>query len=359
MPSIGVLGPVVNWTLVLLVYAFVASVLPVWQLLQPRDYINGHELFVALGLLALGVLFAHPQLVAPPLNLHPQGAPPLWPFLFITIACGAVSGFHSLVSSGTTAKQLNNENDARLIGYGGMLMEGMLAVFALIAVGGGIGLLPNAEGLMGIDAWNHHYAGWAGAAGLGAKVSAFVDGSANMLTAVGIPLIFGQTIMGVFVASFAGTTLDTATRLQRYAISELAESLNVRLLVNRYSATAVAVVCGGILALWDGKGAGGLLLWPLFGATNQLLASLALLVLTAWLAKQAKPLLYTLIPLVFMVLMTGWAMVIQLQTYLQNRTWYLLVLGGIICALEIWMLLEALIVTLKQRAGRTPATPGA
>jgi len=347
LPSIGPVGPVVIWTVILLVYAYIASILPVWKLLQPRDYINGHELFVALGLLALGVIFSRPTLVAPAINPNPVGAPSMWPFLFITIACGAVSGFHSLVGSGTTSKQINKEKDAKIIGYGGMLLEGMLAVFALIAVGAGIGLLKNEAGLEGFAAWNQHYASWAAAKGLGAKVGAFVSGSANMLTYIGIPLLIGKTIMGVFVASFAGTTLDTATRLQRYALSELATSIKLPSLANRYIATALAVITAGALALWDGKGAGGLLLWPLFGATNQLLASLALLVLTTYLARRGSPRYYTAIPFIFMTIMTGWAMFLQLGEFLTNGSWHLLIIGMVIVILEIWMIVEAILVLFR------------
>ncbi len=357
MPAIGPFGPVVIWSVILLIYAFIASVLPVWKLLQPRDYINGHELFVAMGLLTLGVFFSQPEIVAPAINIHPEGAPPIWPFLFITIACGAISGFHSLVGSGITSKQLACETHAKPIGYGGMLMEGMLAVFVIIAVSAGIGLPTEGSDLSGVAAWTHHYSSWATASGLGAKVGAFVNGSANMLTYMGIPFVIGITIMGVFVASFAGTTLDTATRLQRYAISELSSSLGLKFLSGKYVATSIAVITGGALALCDGKGKGGLILWPLFGATNQLLASLALLILTVYLAKKGKPIIYTLIPFLFMFIMTGWAMFSQLSSYLSKGSWHLLIIGILIIVLEVWMIVEAALVLKNSRKGpgRSPA----
>ncbi len=342
--------PVVIWSIILLIYAFIASTLPVWQLLQPRDYINGHQLFVAMGLLALGVLFSHPPLVAPALNLNPEGAPPIWPFLFITIACGAISGFHSLVGSGTTAKQMDKEHDSFVVGYGGMLLESLLSVFAIIAVGAGIGIATSHSDLSGVDAFNAHYSSWAAAKGLGPKVNAFVDGSANMLLAIGIPFTIGVTIMGVFVASFAGTTLDTATRLQRYVISELSASLNIKFFSNKYAATTLAVLSAGILALGDGKGTGGLILWPLFGASNQLLASLALLVITVYLAKNKKPVIFTLIPFIFMSFMTGWAMTIQLNGYFKNASsqMHLLIMGTIIFGLQIWMIFEGIIEVYRE-----------
>lgn len=349
MGSLGGIGPVVIWSIILLIYAYIASTLPVWKLLQPRDYINGHELFVAMGLLALGVLFSHPKIVAPAVNLHPEGAPPIWPFLFITIACGAISGFHSLVASGTTSKQISVEGDAKTIGYGGMLMEGMLATFVIVAVAAGIGMATGHAELSGVEAWNSHYASWGAAKGLGPKVGAFVNGSANLLTGFGIPFGIGITIMGVFVASFAGTTLDTATRLQRYAVTELSNSLGLKPLTNKYVATAIAILSAGLLALHDGKGAGGLLLWPLFGATNQLLAALALLVITVYLAKKGKPIIYTIIPFVLMLFMTGWAMIVQLKGFCCNNQFHLMAIDVIIIVLEVWMVIEAFLTLLKRK----------
>jgi len=353
--SIGSIGPVVIWSVILLVYAFAASTLPVTTLLQPRDYINGHELFVVMGALIIGVFASRPEIVAPVLRLKPPGGEFLWPFLFITIACGAISGFHSLVASGTTSKQIGREDHAKTIGYGGMLMEGMLAVLVIIAVAGGIGLLPDKAGAVGREAWNNHYADIAAAGKLGSKVGAFVNGSANMLNAFGINLVLGTTIMGVFVASFAGTTLDTATRLQRYVISELASSLKIKPLTGKYAATLVAVLTAGALALWDGKGAGGLLLWPLFGASNQLLAALSLLVVTVYLARRGIPVVYTFVPFLFMVVMTGWAMIACLVKYANNAQFHLLVIGGLVMLLELWMIIEAVPVVLSTSARRKPA----
>ncbi|MBT3201898.1 MAG: carbon starvation protein A [Phycisphaerales bacterium] len=352
-----VIVPKVFWSILLLGYVFIASVLPVTWLLQPRDYINGHVLFVIMSLLAAGVLVSQPEIVAPALNLNPKGAPPILPFLFVTIACGAISGFHSLVASGTTSKQIANENDARAIGYGSMLMEGMLAVFVLVAVAGGIGLLADKGGLVGADRWAHHYASWAAAEGLGAKVGAFVSGSANMLDAIGVPVAFGMTIMGVFVACFAGTTLDTATRLQRYVISELGGGIGVKPLKNKYIATSVAVIAAGALALWNGKGTGGLLLWPLFGATNQLLAALAFLVITVYLAKKGRPIYYTLIPFGVMLVMTAWAIIYKLGDFyrdytVDNKNLHLLIITGIIVLLEIWMIIESAATIIKSRKQR-------
>ncbi|MDP6543561.1 MAG: carbon starvation protein A [Phycisphaerae bacterium] len=351
------LVPNVSWSILLLIYVFIASVLPVTWLLQPRDYINGHVLFVIMLFLAAGVIVSQPEIVAPAINLHPQGAPPILPFLFVTIACGAISGFHCLVSSGTTSKQISRETDACPIGYGSMLMEGMLAVFVLVAVAAGIGLIADKGGHVGADRWSHHYASWGAAEGLSAKVGAFVDGSANMLSFIGVPIALGATIMGVFVACFAGTTLDTATRLQRYVISELGGGVGLKPLRNKYVATTVAVVAAGALALYDGQGKGGLLLWPLFGATNQLLAALAFLVITVYLARKGKPILYTLIPFFIMLAMTAWAITYKLGDFYRDFTkdgknLHLLIITGVIVVLEIWMIIESAAAIIRSRGKR-------
>ena len=176
---------------------------------------------IAMALLSLGILVAHPTIVAPATNFAAEGAPPIWPFIFVVIACGAISGFHSLVSSGTSSKQCDSEQSSLFVGYGGMLMEGTLSTLVIVAVAAGIGLgLTGKEGELftGVAAFNHHYASWGSAAGLGSKLGAFVQGSANMIQSYGIPLKIALAVMAVFIVSFAATTIDTATRIQRYVI---------------------------------------------------------------------------------------------------------------------------------------------
>jgi len=353
-------GALVVWMIILYIYCYIASTLPVQKLLQPRDYINGHQLFIALGLLTLGVIFAHPTIVAPVVNASPKGAPPIWPMLFVVIACGAISGFHSLVSSGTSAKQCYSESDARYIGYGSMLMEGALSALVIAAVAAGIGLGLAVKGggtLTGVAAFQHHYADWGGASGLGAYLGAFVTGSANMMESYGIPHKITMTIMGVFIVSFAATTLDTATRLQRYVIGELATAHGVPSLSGRHPATFIALASAFILAFYNGSGRGAMVLWPLFGTINQLLGALALLVITIYLARQKVSTVYTAIPMVFMIIMTGWAMILNLQSYAAKANWLLFIIGLIVFVLEIWMIIEAIIVFRKtgERAAVAPA----
>ena len=350
MPVIFGIQPLTTWTIILLAYAYIASVLPVWKLLQPRDYINAYQLIIGIGLLFVGTIVARAPMVAPMVSLSPEGAPPIVPFLFVTVACGAISGFHSIVSSGTTAKQLNSEKDALFIGYGAMLTEGIMAVLVLISVSAGLGLmLKTSEGtvLTGVSAWSHYYSNWAAVQGLGTKVGAFVKGSANLLSSIGLPLTLSTTLMGVFVASFAGTTLDTATRVQRYIINEVGRSVNLRFLKNRYTATFIAVLSAGALALSQGGGKGGLILWPLFGTSNQLLAGLALLTVTVYLLHKKVNCIYTYIPMLIIIFFTALAMGYNIIDFFNNRQWHLFFIGSVILLLELWMIIETVFVCKK------------
>jgi carbon starvation protein len=365
MPPVLGINPIVVWVIVMFAYSYLASTLPVTTLLQPRDYINAHQLFVALGFLFVGALVAHPEFVAPAINHKPEGAPSMWPFLFIVIACGAISGFHSLVSSGTSAKQCEAERDSLFIGYGSMLMEAALSTLAIVAVGAGIGLgLKTADGelLTGTAAFTTHYASWAGAAGLGAKLKAFVVGSANLITSLGIPENIAIAIMGVFLVSFAATTLDSATRIQRYVVGELAQAQRMPFFAKPHPATLIAVGTAAVLAFHNGFGfdqvkKGALILWPLFGTVNQLLAALALLVVTIYLARRKTPSFVTFVPMVFMVTMTGWAMTDLLKKFSSDSNWFLFSVGIIVLVLEVWMIMESVIV-LKKVYGAPLQTEG-
>ena len=350
VPAVGGLSDVGAWVIVLLIYAYIASILPVTTLLQPRDYINAFQLCIAMALLLLGILITHPPMVAPTINLQAEGAPALIPLLFITVACGAISGFHCLVSSGTSSKQCDVETSAQPISYGGMLLEGMLAVIVIIACGAGIGLGLEKDGTLfhGAEAFNQQYASWTSAKGLGAKIAAFVTGSANMISGLGLPKSVVLTLMGVFVASFAATTLDTATRLQRYIISEIAQSCKVPALGKKHPATFIAVATALLLAFSSGgEGKGALALWPLFGAVNQLLGGLALLVVTVWLARKNISIWFTAIPMVFMIVMTSWAMKINLVGFYVGGKWLLFSIGAVISLLQVWMVVEGVIVLAR------------
>ncbi len=347
IPELFGMSSLVIWMLILFVYTYIASTLPVQTLLQPRDYINSHQLLIAMGLLGLGVIIAHPPIVAPAINRVDTGAPPIWPFIFVVIACGAISGFHSLVSSGTSSKQCREEGDSLFIGYGSMLVEATLAVLVIVAVAGGLGMgmtMEDGTTLTGAAAFSTHYTSWTTASGLAAKLKAFITGSANLINSFGIPTKIAVTIMGVFLVSFAATTLDSAARIQRYVISELGKAYNMKLLTKRHPATMVAIGTALLLAFSNRSGKGALALWPLFGSVNQLLAGLALLVITIYLARKKIPIVFTVLPMFFMLIMTGWAMVLNLTDFFSKNNWSLLAIGSAIFLLEIWMVIESLIV---------------
>lgn len=519
-----------TWVLVLLGYSFVASVLPVWVLLQPRDYINSLQLLTALGLVVVGIAVAGVmggpplatgdgraplEIVAPVFNPSPMGAPAFMPFLFITVACGAISGFHCLVSSGTSSKQLRSETDARFVGYGSMLTEGFLAVCVLLACVAGLGMggqltsapwssasasdsaggsmvaaaryimpgvgavraeasveddavvvrrtllddgddataapapvrVPLAAvaaagsggtvlhdgdfwvrverqatsssvaaetataepgggggateggivvtmGLQGPAVFQTRYESWTAADGLGAKVGAFVDGAGNFLRALGIPAGVAIALMGVLVASFAGTTMDTACRLQRYVIQELAQAMMrgpgatagpispaaapgtsadamsheptgsmlnpLRWLATPVGATTLAVVTAAFMAAmpqagqswgWATAGTGGMILWPMFGATNQLLAGLAFLVVIFHLWRRRTPIWFMVLPAIFMLVMPAWALSWQLfigdaasPSWIESERWVLVFIAGATLLLEAWMIVEAVLM---------------
>ena len=352
MPEIAGIPATGVWSIILLIYAFIASVLPVTTLLQPRDFINSHQLLIAMALLIAGVFAAafggNLEIVAPAVQMTPEKAPPMWPFLFITIACGAISGFHSLVSSGTSAKQVRYETDSLFVGYGSMLLEGALAVLVIISVAAGIGMgYPTKDGqiLTGVAAWTTHYSSWAAAAGLGSKISAFVDGSANMISTLGIPTSLCVAVMGVFVASFAGTTLDTATRIQRYIISELFSNLRLDFLTGKYVATFLAVATALALAFATGAGGkGALKLWPMFGAVNQTLAGLALIIIAAYLkTKGGIKWLVAGIPAIAMMVLTIWALVLNQTAFGAKHNLLLQAVNGISLILAVWIFIEGLI----------------
>jgi carbon starvation protein len=340
-----ILDPISIWIVLLLIYVYIASTLPVQTLLQPRDYINSWQLLVAMILLGLGVIVAHPQMAAPSFRTVAD-APPMLPTLFVVVACGALSGFHSLVASGTSAKQCDNEHNAIYIGYGSMLVEGMLAVFVLVACGAGIALAGG-----GVEAYTEHYKTWAAAnGGLGVKLGAFVSGSTAMIDDVGIPTGIATTLMGVFIVSFAATSLDSATRIQRYIVSELAGIFKISALTKKHPATLFAVGTAAILAFFNGSGRGAMQLWPLFGCLNQLLGGLALLVITIYLVRQGVAIIYTALPMVFMILMTGWAMYYNVVRFYNEGSWILLAISVIIVFFEVWMIVESISILRRTKS---------
>ena len=349
-----------TWILFLFTYSSIASLLPVWLLLQPRDFINSHQLIVGLGLIFLGIFIAQPVIDAPAIReVADSGAPPIFPMLFVTIACGAISGFHGLVSSGTTSKQVNKLSDARLIGYGAMLGEGTLAVASTIAAVAGIALvtqcsLPSIGAVENLS-WEVYYDSWAHATAN--KATAFVLGGGALLEQLGVSAALAKTLMAVLVISFAATTLDTATRIQRFIITEIGTATQIKPLTNRYIATIAAVVPAVILTMWSipDPVTGGMkqtawVLWPIFGASNQMLAALTLMVLTLYFWQRQKPILPLLIPMLFIMLITFTALIIKAQTFFSQGNGLLFSINMVMIVLIIWMVIEGVLI-VKHKFG--------
>ncbi|MFL2547350.1 MAG: carbon starvation protein A [Candidatus Rariloculaceae bacterium] len=334
-----------SWIVLLFIYAAIASTLPVWVLLQPRDFINGMQLFVGLFLLYGAVLLSLPDISAPAFNSQlTVDSPSLVPLLFVTIACGAVSGFHGIVSSGTTSKQVDKETDSRFVGYLGAVGEGSLALITIVAVSG-VALAATPE------LWHEIYDQY-GEAG----ATTFVQGGAQLISnGWGVPLGISTTLLATMVVLFAGTTMDTGVRLQRYIIQEWGTIYNIPVLGNNLLSTLIAVVCCLALAFGAGgaTGAGGLTIWPLFGSTNQILAGLTLLVISVMLIKVGRPARYTLIPMTFVLATSAWAAVLKLIEWYQEGNWLLVTIDLIVLVTSVMVILEAVSVISKFR--REPA----
>ena len=326
------------WIIILFVYAAIASILPVWVLLQPRDYINGLQLFVGLGLLYGSVLFAARDTVAPAFNDNvPEGTPSIVPLLFVTIACGAISGFHGMVSSGTSSKQLDKETDARFVGYFGAVGEGLLALGAIIATTAGFRTLADWEAVY--TAFND------------GGVGAFVEGGGALMNqGLGLPTSLSATVLATMAVLFAATTMDTGIRLQRFVVQEAGEVIGVSL--GKAASTLIAV--GVALALTFGAGAdgsGGMLIWPLFGTTNQLLAGLTLGILAVMLLRKKRGILPVVLPMIFVLVMTVYALFVQLGTFYRDENWLLLVLDVVILVAAVWVIIESLAAMNRARRG--------
>lgn len=288
-----------TWMIILLAYIFIASVTPVWILLQPRDYLNSFLLYGMLIGGIVGVFIFAPKIEIPAFTSFAVGEGAavqyMFPFLFVTVACGAISGFHSLVGSGTTSKQLDSEKDLKVIGLGAMLIEGVLAIVALITVG----FLAT---------------GQAAELGLKSPIAIFSYGLGTFMTSFGIPFELGNSFTALAISAFALTSLDTATRLARFifqeAFAKAGENANqsANVLTNRYVSTGITVILSGILTF-----VGWSVIWPIFGSANQLLAAVALLALAVFLKKNGKKFSMIVLPMIVMFLVTLTALVLLIK----------------------------------------------
>ena len=318
------------WMIVLLAYCYFASIIPVNILLQPRDYLSSFLLVAGIGLAFVGILVSHPQMNTPAFIANKGSLGYLWPMMFITIACGANSGFHCLIASGTTSKQISNERHAKRIGFGGMLLEGFLATVVIVLIVGGFSLTE----------FNQHIAEETSPVnmyGLG-----FGNITAPLLGTWGI--FIALTILNAFIL----TTLDSATRITRYIAQEL---FGIK---NRYFSTLVIVTLAGWLALGKDSANTPLwkVIWPAFGASNQLVAALALLVVSCWLLSKNKPIRYSMIPALFMLVTSVTALCFQLVIYWQKGQVLLMVISLILLASAFYLGLEVILLFRRKRIGK-------
>jgi len=323
-----------TWIILLFIYSAIASLIPVWVLLQPRDYINSHQLIVGLSLIFLSIFIIQPDIIAPAIANTDNG-PPMIPFLFVTIACGAISGFHGLVSSGTTSKQINKMEDARMIGYGATLGEGSLALAATIAAVAGISFI-NTQADFCLP-WACDFTN----AKIGA-LGVFIGGSSGLLQQIGFSESLSTTLIVVLVVSFAATTLDSATRIQRYIISEFGNATKFSLFENKFIATLISIIPAYFIAT-DNQLRNEL--WQTFGASNQMLAALTLMILSIYFWKKGKNIIPLLIPMIIIMTITVSALIIKFN---QSATLLLKSINGILIILIIWMIIEGAIYCFKR-----------
>ena len=335
--ELGVKNPAAWWTVILIVYGMIASVTPITLLLQPRDHLAGAVLYLGMFFGFVGLIITHPEIKAPAVISFTGAKGWLWPMLFVTIACGAISGFHSLVSSGTTSKQVRRMGDARVIGYGAMIMESALAILAVIAVTAGLYWKSAPEGVQGL-VYQELFSegGWIKAFGAG-------YGELTKVFFGGLGALIGITMLKTFIM----TTLDTATRISRYMCNELfGETFGIRIMKNRYVAVIIVGVSSGALALGNWKA-----IWPVFGAANQLVASLVLIVATMYLLTHKRNYVFTAVPAVIMLVTTIAALIYQAYNFAtaEKPNFLLAAVAVILIFLALFLSYTALVVITRTR----------
>jgi carbon starvation protein len=338
------------WMIILCFYTLFAAGIPVWIILQPRDFTNSFLLYMGVAALFIGGIAAGMKgitFTAPAFNLAEGSSKlgPVWPFLFITVACGAVSGFHALVAGGTSSKQVSRETHIKKIAFGGMLLEGLLAIGVMIAVGCGIAFS---------DYMNIAFPTEAGVKAN--PILAFAIGVGGLLDkALGIPPIYGTVFGILMVEGFVITTLDTAVRLNRYLFEELWQVIfkSVPKIMKSYLFNALlCVVFMYILAITNAFAA----IWPIFGSANQLLASLALIAVSAWLAKRKKTTWFTILPAIFMMVTTIYSLLSLLLTkYIPKNNMALAVTDVALIILAIGVIILAYMKWQELRKNPTDA----
>ncbi len=342
-PTIVGIPSHVFWFLILMLYCIFASTLPVWILLQPRDYLSMWILFVGLLFGYIGLIFFHPVINAPLFVSFFSREGPLWPMLFVLIACGAISGFHSLIAGGTTSKQLPKESKGKLIGFGGMLTEGALAGLVVLIASSGLVWDPSgAKSPFGFQYLMRSVEQGGG----GGPIVAFGTGFGKFVSSIPfIPLTFGIFFGTLMLNAFVLTTLDTSTRLGRYIFDELMGKRK-SIISNKWLATLITISFASILALTESYKA----IWPVFGASNQLVAGLALITVSGYLIGVKKPSKYTLYPSIFMLLTTISALLYQGYNFLKKGSFLLGIISFILVILALVIVYDARKIFSKKKS---------
>jgi len=317
------------WFYILLLYSLFASSLPVWSLLQPRDYISTWILFFGLGLGYIGLIVAHPVLNAPAFVSFSSKGGPLWPMLFVIIACGAISGFHSVVAGGTTSKQLSNESSGKFIGYGSMVTEAALAGLVIFIAAGALIWDPSGtESTFGFQYLMNS---------LGDPIKAFATGYGKLISTIpGITLSFASFFGMVMLNSFVLTTLDTSTRLGRFISTELLGN-KFPVFKNRWMASTLILVLAAFLGVTESYK----VIWPIFGASNQLVAGLALIVVSSYFVSIKSPTKYTIYPAYFMLLTTIAALAYQGYHFFHQKNFFLGIISYFLILLAFIIIYDA------------------
>jgi carbon starvation protein len=328
------------WFFVLIIYSLFASSLPVWFLLQPRDYISTWILFFGLALGYLGLIVLHPPINAPVFVSFTSKGGPLWPMLFVIIACGAISGFHSIVAGGTTSKQLPDETSGKMIGFGGMVTEAALAGLVIFIAAGT--LVWDPSGLKSQFGFQYLMTT------AGDPITAFATGYGRMISSLpGLTLSIGSFFGMVMLNAFVLTTLDTGTRLGRFIFSEMTG--RVALFKNRWVASSVILIFASLLGATEGYK----VIWPVFGASNQLVAALALIIVSSYLVAIKRPKKYTLYPAYFMLLTTLAALFYQGFKFFKNGSYLLAFVSVLLIVLALFIVYEARNLLFNLKANHT------
>jgi len=315
----------VVWVILLFTYGYHATRLPMWKLIRPRGYLTALLLGVALFIFYAAVVIDHPNLVAP--EFHSGTAiPGAIPWLFVTLTSGAVAGIHLLIANGISARQLKLETDARYIGYGGALALGLLALSAII-IGG--------TGFASAEEWGQHYAAWESFKDLSTVLASYVNGFARLASAVGLDQAFARTLAALVVLGLLVATLEAGLRLQKQILTGLTERYPSLLPGKEKFLIGIAAGMSALLALADGRGHGGMALWPVFGVADQILAVLGFTLLALVLRQLQRPLAVVILPLIFLLAVSNWALVEQMRQWWAADDWILLALGTILILMEI------------------------